>query len=502
MKTVAQKKIKKRRPKAITPKGFRDYFANDVLKRQGLIKTICDVYELYGFEILESSAVETVGALGKYLPDIDRPNQGIFSWQDEENEWLALRYDFTAPLARVYAQYRNYLPLPYRRYSFGPVWRNEKPGPGRYKQFYQCDADTVGAHSSVADSEMCTMLGFALEEIGIPRDQYIIHLNNRKILNGIMEEIGILDSVEPEVKKITRGIVLRSIDKIDRLGHQGVRELLDSGRKDDSGDFTEGAGLSKGQIDHIMNFVSLSEDSNEKTLEELRYSVGKSSIGRTGIKELELIVELNNSGGLAGDRIKINPGTVRGLGYYTGAVFEAELKVKYINPDGASSEIGSVAGGGRYDDLIKRFTGQEVPATGLSIGIDRLGFAIDQLNKSKKLYSEGPVLVTIMDMKNILYYQEIVGELRSSGIRAELFLGNPKDLGKQLKYADQRNSRLAIIAGSEEFERGNVQVKDLDLGSRMASTVKTNKEWKGQPAQIEISRKDLVEHIKDFFIAN
>ena len=495
---MAEKKIKIKRPKAITPKGFRDYFASDVLKRQDLIKTICDAYELFGFEILESSAVETVEALGKYLPDVDRPNQGIFSWQDEENEWLALRYDLTAPLARVYAQYRNNLPVPYRRYSFGPVWRNEKPGPGRYKQFYQCDADTVGAYSPVADAEMCTMLGFVLKEIGIPKDQYTINLNNRKILNGVMEEIGILNNVEPEVNKLTRGTVLRSIDKIERLGHQGVRELLGFGRKDHSGDVTEGAGLSKGQIDHIMNFVSLSEDSNMKTLEELRYLVGNSSIGNTGVKELEFIVELTDAGGLVDDLVRINPGTVRGLGYYTGAVFEAELKVKYINPDGAESEIGSVAGGGRYDDLIKRFTGQEVPATGLSIGVDRLGFAMAQLNKTQKSYNEGPVLVTILDKEKISDYQEIVGELRSSGIRAELFLGNPKDLGRQLKYANQRNSRLAIIAGSNEFEKGNVQVKDLELGARISRTIKTNDEWKDQPAQIEISRKDLVQYIQKF----
>ena len=495
---MAEKKIKIKRPKAITPKGFKDYFVNDVLKRQDLIKTICEAYELFGFEILESSAVETVEALGKYLPDVDRPNQGIFSWQDEENEWLALRYDLTAPLARVYAQYRNNLPAPYRRYSFGPVWRNEKPGPGRYKQFYQCDADTVGAYSPVADAEMCTMLGFVLKAIGIPKDQYTINLNNRKILNGVMEEIGILNNVEPEVNKLTRGTVLRSIDKIDRLGHLGVRELLGFGRKDDSGDITEGAGLSKGQIDHIMSFVSLNEDSNKKTLGELSHLVGKSSIGNTGIKELELIVELTDAGDLVDDLVRINPGTVRGLGYYTGAVFEAELKVKYINPDGAESEIGSVAGGGRYDDLIKRFTGQEVPATGLSIGVDRLGFAIAQLNKAPKSYNHGPVLVTILDKEKILDYQEIVSELRSSGIRAELFLGNPKDLGKQLKYADQRNSRLAIVAGSNEFEKGNVQVKDLELGAKISSTVKTNEEWKGQPAQIEISRKDLVKHIQKF----
>ncbi len=499
---MSKKKSKIKRPKAITPKGFRDYFDEDVVKRQALIGSICEIYELYGFEILESSAVETVGALGKFLPDVDRPNQGIFSWQDEENEWLALRYDLTAPLARVYAQHRNDLPLPYKRYSFGPVWRNEKPGPGRFKQFYQCDADTIGAHSTVSDSEMCTMLASIFETIGFSKDQYTIHLNNRKILDGVLEEIGILNNSDSDRDKETRGIVLRSIDKIDRLGHRGVRDLLGSGRLDDSGDVTEGAMLSENQIDLIMKFISLHESSNKKTLEELQYLVSKSAIGLLGIKELELIVELTEAAGYLEDRIRINPGIVRGLGYYTGPVFEADLNMKVLNSDSTNTEIGSVAGGGRYDDLVKRFTGQEVPATGLSIGIDRLGFALNQLDKKQEMKRNGPVIVTIMDMENILEYQKIVIELRSSGIRAELFLGNPKDLGKQLKYADQRNSKLAIIAGSQEFEKGNVQIKDLELGSRISSTIKTNQEWKGQPAQTEVSRSDLVEHIKKLIITS
>ncbi len=495
---MSKKKIKLKRAKAITPKGFRDYFDSDVTERQTLIEAICQIYELYGFDILESSAVETVEALGKFLPDVDRPNQGIFSWQDDENEWLALRYDLTAPLARVYSQYRNNLPLPYRRYSFGPVWRNEKPGPGRFRQFYQCDADTIGAHSSIADSEMCIMLASIFEKIGFSKDQYIVQLNNRKILSGILEEIKVMNSGNADQYNVSSEIVLRSIDKIDRLGHQGVRELLGPGRRDESGDFTEGALLSEDQIDHIMNFVCLGESSNNKTLKELKYLVGTSSIGLIGVEELESIAQHTEAAGFFEDRIKINPGTVRGLGYYTGAVFEAELKVEVTNLDGTVSEIGSVAGGGRYDDLIKRFTGQEVPATGLSLGIDRLGFALNQLSRDKENKRTGPVIVTIMDMDKIVEYQKIVTELRLSGIRAELFLGNPKDLGRQLKYADQRNSELVIIAGSKEFEEGNVQVKDLALGARISKKIKTNIEWKDQPAQSEVARENLIEHVKKF----
>ena len=175
------------------------------------------------------------------MPDIDRPNQGVFSWKDEENNWLALRYDLTAPLARVYAQHLKELPLPYRRYSWGPVWRNEKPGPGRYRQFYQCDADTVGAHSAVSDAEMCIMLSTIIEKIGIRKDRYVINLNNRKILNGILEAIGILNN--NGIDQNLSDMVLRSIDKIDRLGLLGVKDLLGKGRRDDSGDFTSGANL-------------------------------------------------------------------------------------------------------------------------------------------------------------------------------------------------------------------------------------------------------------------
>ena len=229
-------KLKKQpRPKAETPKGFADYFASQVSERKAMLDKIAAVYELYGFEALESPAVETVEALGKFLPDVDRPNAGVFAWQedtetDKPGEWLALRYDLTAPLARVYAQFRADLPTPYRRYAMGPVWRNEKPGPWRFRQFYQCDADTVGAASVAADAEICSMLADTLEAVGIERGDYIVRVNNRKILNGVMEVAGLLDPAEPAKFQDVRGIVLRAIDKLDRLGESGVRELLGRGR--------------------------------------------------------------------------------------------------------------------------------------------------------------------------------------------------------------------------------------------------------------------------------
>ncbi|MEP3346451.1 MAG: histidine--tRNA ligase [Litoreibacter sp.] len=489
-------KVKKQpRPKAVTPKGFRDYFGAEVTQRKAMLDSISEVYQLYGFEALESSAVETVEALGKFLPDVDRPNEGVFAWQeDEDADWLALRYDLTAPLARVYAQFRNDLPTPYRRYAMGPVWRNEKPGPGRFRQFYQCDADTVGASSVAADAEICAMLSDTLERVGIPRGDYIVRVNNRKVLNGVMEVAGVLDPSDPAKFMDERGIVLRAIDKLDRLGTDGVRALLGAGREDGSGDFTKGAGLSDEQAEIVMGFMQAKRDTGATTVARLNELVTGSETGVAGVQELETIAELMAAQGYNSDRIEIDPSVVRGLGYYTGPVYEAELTFEINDEKGRPRQFGSVAGGGRYDDLVKRFTGQEVPATGVSIGVDRLLAALHAKGRMSK-DTVGPVIVTVMDKARMAHYQGIVGELRNAGIRAEVYLGNPKNFGNQLKYADKRHSPIAIIEGSDEAERGVVQVKDLVLGAEIAKTA-TLEEWKGQPAQSEVARADLVATIK------
>ncbi len=368
--------VKSRRPKAEPPKGFRDYFGAEVTERKAMLDAIAEVYQRYGFDPLETSAVETVEALGKFLPDVDRPNEGVFGWQDEDAEWLALRYDLTAPLARVAAQYRNDLPSPYRRYAMGPVWRNEKPGPGRFRQFYQCDADTVGSASVAADAEICAMLSDAFEVVGIPRSDYVVKVNNRKVLNGVMEVAGILDPLDPERFSAERGIVLRAIDKLDRLGDAGVRALLGAGRKDESGDFTKGAGLSGEQADVVMGFTSARRTTGAATVARLRELIGGSALGAEGVQELEIIAELLDAQGYGADRIVLDPGVVRGLGYYTGPVFEAELTFEILDDKGRKRQFGSVAGGGRYDDLVKRFTGQSVPATGISITVTTTGPAL------------------------------------------------------------------------------------------------------------------------------
>ncbi|UWQ84368.1 histidine--tRNA ligase [Leisingera caerulea] len=487
-------KVKKQpRPKAQTPKGFRDYFGAEVTQRSEMLRAIAGVYHHYGFEALESSAVETVEALGKFLPDVDRPNEGVFAWQETEDDgngdWMALRYDLTAPLARVYAQHRNDLPTPYRRYAMGPVWRNEKPGPGRFRQFYQCDADTVGSASMAADAEICAMLSDTLETVGIPRGDYLVRVNNRKVLNGVLEAMGLGDG------DTKRDDVLRTIDKFDKVGEAGVRELLTKGRLDASGAFIDGVGLSDDQAAPVLAFLTSKAAEAAGTIANLRAAVGDSKVGQEGIAELEQIGELLAAGGYGKDRIEIDPSVVRGLGYYTGPVFEAELTFEILDDKGRKRQFGSVSGGGRYDGLVKRFTGQEVPAVGVSVGVDRL---LAALHAKGRLTAEatGPVVVTVMDRDRMADYQAMVAELRNAGIRAEVYLGNPKNFGNQLKYADKRNSPVAVIEGGDEKANGVVQIKDLILGAKIAESA-TLEEWKERPSQFEVPRTELVAKVRE-----
>ena len=521
-----------RRPKAEPPKGFRDYFGADVTDRKAMLDAIAEVYHRYGFDPLETSAVETVEALGKFLPDVDRPNEGVFAWQEDDKDWLALRYDLTAPLARVAAQYRNDLPTPYRRYAMGPVWRNEKPGPGRFRQFYQCDADTVGASSVAADAEICAMLADCLEAVGIERGDYIVRVNNRKVLNGVMEVAGVLDPSNPTRFAEERGTVLRAIDKLDRLGVEGVRALLGAGRRDESGDFTKGAGLTTDLVDVVMGFLGagdqvkamLIENSsphddlgntqfqgainpesktsqrttfigavtrkNDQVLQQLFRLVQTSQVGKEGVDELSTLVELCRSQGYGSDRIVIDPGVVRGLGYYTGPVFEAELTFEILDDKGRKRQFGSVAGGGRYDDLVMRFTGQRVPGTGVSIGVDRLLAALRAKGRIGTA-AAGPVVVTVMDRERMGDYMAMAGQLRAAGIRAEVYLGNPKQFGNQLKYADKRGAPIAVIQGGDEEAEGVVILKDLILGAKLAEGASLE-EWKNRPAQLEVPLGELV----------
>ena len=474
------------RPRAATPRGFQDYFGADVRRRDAMLRAVAEVYHLHGFDPLETSAVETVDSLGSFLPDVDRPNDGVFAFEDD-GTWLALRYDLTAPLARVAAQFRNDLPAPYRRYAMGPVWRNEKPGPGRFRQFYQCDADTVGSSSPAADAELIAMLAAALEAAGIARGGYAIRLNHRRVLDGVLD--GVLGDEVSE----GRDAILRAVDKHDKFGADGVRLLLQGGRRDASGDVTPGCGLTDDQASDVISFLQARRDTDEETLDALGALVAGSAAGRDGVEELRAVLSSLRAAGIGPDRAAVDPSVVRGLGYYTGPVFEAELTHEVVGEDGRPRLFGSVAGGGRYDGLVERFTGQKVPATGISIGVDRLLAALSAMGAAPE--APGPVVVTVMDRDRMADYAAMAGELRAAGIRAEAYLGNPRNFGNQLKYADKRRAPAAVIQGADEAARGVVQVKDLALGAEIARTA-TLEEWKDRPAQREVPRGELVPAIR------
>lgn len=474
------------RPKARKPKGFRDAFAAQVAARRSMIDSICRVCARFGFEPLETSSVEYVDALGKFLPDKDAPDTGIFAFKDDmDDQWLGLRYDLTAPLARVVAENQD-LPKPFRRYQFGPVWRRErKPGKDRFREFYQCDFDTVGCPSMAADAEVCGVLSSAMRELGI--DDFVIRVNNRKVLNGLLDAIGLGDETK-------RQDVLRSLDKLDDIGFEGIKAQLGEGRLDKSGSFNKGIGLEPSSISTLIDFLQSRAADRAATCEALFERVKESETGREGVEELRQIHELLEVMGLSSEVVRFDPSLVRGLEYYTGPVFEIELPFE-IKVKGKKKKFGSVAGGGRYDYLVERFTGTKVPATGASIGVDRLLAALEHLGRIDTNAATGPVIVTVMDQSQIVEYQKMVQELRSEGIAAELYLGD-RGFKAQMKYADRRRAPVVVIAGSDEFERDEVTLKDMRLGSQLAQQIDDNVKWrKEQPAQTNVARSALKEGV-------
>src|SRR5256886_9763778 len=481
---MAGKPKKPPKLKARLPRGLADRGPSEIAATRAMVEKIREVFERYGFEPVETPAMEYTDALGKFLPDQDRPNEGVFSFQDDDEQWISLRYDLTAPLALYVAENFDSLPNPYRSYRAGYVYRNEKPGPGRFRQFMQFDADTVGSASPAADAEMCMMAADTMEALGIKRGQYVVKVNNRKVLDGVMASIG-LGGEENAGKRLT---VLRAIDKLDRLGVGGVRELLGEGRKDESGDFTQGAGLRPDQIDELLSVlqsVSLSRNIDSTNyftttaLEQSRFSINDTY--QQGVQELKDIAELLEGSNYETDRIVIDPAVVRGLEYYTGPVYEVELLLDTKDEKGRPVRFGSVGGGGRYDGLVSRFRGEPVPATGFSIGVSRLQAALAMLGKLDTTPEFGPVVVTVFDRDRIADYQKMVATLRAEKIRAELYLGNPKNMGNQLKYADRRNSPCVIIQGSDEKARAEVQIKDLIKGARADAAIASNQECRGPP---------------------
>ncbi len=494
------------RARAMLPRGFADRDASDLAAAEAMIAKIGEVYALYGFEAVETPFVEYTDALGKFLPDQDRPNEGVFSFKDDDEQWLSLRYDLTAPLARYVAENYDRLPKPYRSYRAGWVFRNEKPGPGRFRQFMQFDADTVGSASTAADAEICMMAADCLEALGIKRGDYVIKVNNRKVLDGVMEAIGL----GGEANAGRRLTVMRAIDKLDRLGVEGVRLLLRAGRKDESGDFTKGAGLDEPNANLVISCLTASGEDGKEKLQEVaryvsRYTRESSGFLAKGIEELISLLLMCETAGFHQDRIVFDPSVVRGLEYYTGPVFEAELTFEVRDDDGRPVRFGSVGGGGRYDGLVARFRAEPVPATGFSIGVSRLLAALRAIKSPIVAAAEtaGPVVVLALDRDadSMANYQRLVARLRKVGIAAELYLGQA-GMNAQLKYADRRRSRVAVIQGSNErnAEGGpQVTIRDLKLGAELGKTTKDRADYLElrQRAQFTAPEAELVERVRE-----
>jgi histidyl-tRNA synthetase len=528
------------RVRAALPRGLVDRGPADIAAAEAMMARIRSVYALYGFEAVETPFIEYTEGLGKFLPDQDRPNEGVFSFKDDDEQWLSLRYDLTAPLARYVAENYDRLPKPYRSYRAGWVFRNEKPGPGRYRQFMQFDADTVGAASVAADAEICMMAADCLEALGVKRGDYVVKVNNRKVLDGVMEAIG-LGGADNAGRRLT---VLRAIDKLDRLGPEGVRALLGAGRKDESGDFTKGAGLDEQAIERLFALLggkiellpgesqpvmigtsgpfgversaeaqgldmepagaSMSV-SNQQTLRFWERAFGESPTALAGIQELREIARLCEAAGYGSRRIRIDPSVVRGLEYYTGPVFEAELTFEVRDEAGRPVRFGSVGGGGRYDGLVARFREEPVPATGFSVGVSRLLAALRAIDSPIVAASEtaGPVVVLALDRdeKSMASVQRLVASLRDAGIAAEMYLGSA-GMNAQLKYADRRKSRVAVIQGSNERDAPGgpqVAIRDLRLGAELAKSTKDRADYLElrQRAQFTAPEADLVERVRE-----
>jgi histidyl-tRNA synthetase len=498
---MADKPDKTNKLKARLPRGFADRSGAEIAATRRMLDTIRTVYERYGFEPLETPAIEYTDALGKFLPDQDRPNEGVFSFQDDDEQWLSLRYDLTAPLARYVAENFDSLPKPYRSYREGWVFRNEKPGPGRFRQFMQFDADTVGSASMAADAEMCMMAADTMEALGIPRGSYVVKVNNRKVLDGLRESISGSRPVT-DARWLT---VLRAMDKYDRLGDAGVRQLLGGGRRDESGDFTKGAELNEASIETIMSIFEPIPDVREK-IAQIDVRLRGSKVGQQGRAELEAISSLGAASGYAG-RIVIDPSVVRGLEYYTGPVYEVELTFEIKDDQGRPIRFGSVGGGGRYDGLIERFRGEAVPATGFSMGVSRLMSALQHLGTIESKPEPGPVVVTVFPDIPIAHYQGLVAKLRDAEyapgkkIRAELYLGDGK-FGAQMKYADKRDSPCAVIQGGNEKAKGEIQIKDLILGAQIAGLSKDREDYlkKQAEAQFAVAEEKLVDAVCEVLV--
>jgi histidyl-tRNA synthetase len=473
------------RPEARAPRGFTDRRARDLVAERGLIARVSEVYERWGFEPLETPAFEYADALGKFLPDADRPNAGVFALQDDDDQWMALRYDHTAPLARFAAENWQTLPKPFRRYAFGPVWRNEKPGPGRFREFMQCDADTVGSDRPESDAEIVAMACEGLTAAGLGEGQAVLRVSDRRLFDGLFDAGGVTDAGQ-------RLTALRAIDKYDRLGWEGVRELLGAGRLDESGDYTKGAGLDAALIGRVEAFLKAEQAGGwTDRIDRLADSGGLGAAGEAALESLAKMGAAVKALGAPKGSVTFDPTVVRGLEYYTAAVFEAELLLETTDDRGRPVRFGSIGGGGRYDDLVARFTGERVPATGFSFGVSRLAAALRAAGRAPS-EPRGPVVVIVFGDEDMPHGLACAAEIRKAGVPAEVYLGRA-GLKTQMKYADRRGSLAAVILGGDEIQQGLATVKDLDAGRARATAVADNAAWKAErPGQVTVPRDELV----------
>lgn len=475
------------RLEARKPRGFADKTAPVLAAERALVEAVSAVYARWGFDPLDTGPFEYVDALGKFLPDTDRPNEGVFALQDDDEQWIALRYDHTAPLARYVAENWDRLAKPFRRYAAGPVWRNEKPGPFRFREFIQCDADAVGVSGPGADAEMIAIAAEAMRAAGAGPGEFVVRVNTRHLLDGVMEAAGVSDAA-------LRGTVLRSLDKLDRLGPDGVAQLLGPGRRDESGDVTPGAGLGLPQIERLLGFAAARGATRRETLTRLAAVAGSNASVEAGLAELDAVDALLRALGVSEEEVIFDPSVVRGLEYYTGPVFEAELLREFRDAEGRAVRFGSVGGGGRYDGLVARFRGEPSPATGFSVGISRLAAAMAAGGESEL---DGPILVLVLDAFALADYFAIAAELRAAGLRAETYLG-ASGMRAQMKYADRRRSPAVVIVGENERQQGVVTIKDLKAGAEAARSIAGNEQWRAaRPGQFEVSRSEMTARLRE-----
>ncbi|MFH1700006.1 MAG: histidine--tRNA ligase [Candidatus Zixiibacteriota bacterium] len=470
---------KKNKPKKIKPevlKGFKDYPPSEEIARQKLVAVFREVFESFGFSPLQTPALERVEVLKG--SDYGQDNlETIFSFVGPEKTDMALRFELTASLARYVAGYPE-LPLPFRRYQIGPVWRVDKPGPGRFREFTQFDIDSVGTSSMLADAEIMAAICKSFEKLGLTN--YKVKYSNRKILNGLAQYAKIQPETAPDV--------FRVIDKLDKQGMDAVKLELGPGRTDISGDKIPGLNLPGEQIEILEKFLLL-QSSEENSIEAAGKLLSGIADAEEGIDELKLIASYLKNLGVPEEKAQIDLTIVRGLGYYTGPVFETVLE--------DIPEIGSVFAGGRYDGLVERFLGKKIPATGASAGIDRLLAALMLKGVIKTEPTISQVLVTAMDKDRMPDYLNILNEIRDAGIKAEIFLGETQNFTKQIKYADRVGIPIAVILGSDEFENNQVTVKNLVAGRVQAEEVADREEWlKAEDIQATIPRGELIDYLK------